>query len=39
MNTKNIRPEKLPDMNEKICSKEVKSLRKQMYELQLEQIS
>lgn len=36
MNTKNIRPEKLPDMDEKISSEEVESLRKQMYELQLE---
>ena len=36
MNTKNINPEKLPDMNEKISSEEVESLRKQMYELQME---
>ncbi|MGE9876276.1 hypothetical protein [Hornefia butyriciproducens] len=36
MNTKNIRPGKLPDMDEKISSEEVESLRKQMYELQLE---
>lgn len=36
MNTKNIKPEKLPDMDEKISSEEIESLRKQMYELQLE---
>lgn len=36
MNTKNIKPEKLPDIDEKISSEEVESLRKQMYELQLE---
>lgn len=33
---KNIKPEKLPDMDGKISSEEVESLRKQMYELQLE---
>lgn len=36
MNTKNIKLEKLPDIDEKISSEEVESLRKQMYELQLE---
>ena len=36
MNTKNIKPEKLPDTDEKISSEEVESLRNQMYELQLE---
>lgn len=36
MNTKNIKPGKLPDMDKKISSEEVESLRKQMYELQLE---
>ena len=36
MNTKNIKPEKIPDMDEKISSEEIESLRKQMYELQLE---
>ena len=33
MNTKNIKPGKLPDMDKKISSEEVESLRKQMYEL------
>lgn len=36
MNTKNIKPGKLPDMDKKISSEEVESLRKQRYELQLE---
>lgn len=36
MNTENIKPGKLPDMDKKISSEEVESLRKQMYELQLE---
>ncbi|MCI6752605.1 MAG: hypothetical protein MR585_06145 [Selenomonas bovis] len=36
MNMKNIKPGKLPDMDKKISSEEVESLRKQMYELQLE---
>ena len=36
MNTKNIKPEKLPDTDGKIPSEEIESFRKQMYELQLE---
>ena len=36
MNTENIKPGKLPDMDKKISSEAVESLRKQMYELQLE---
>ena len=36
MNTKNIKLGKLPDMDKKISSEEVESLRKQRYELQLE---
>lgn len=36
MNTKNIKPEKLPEIDGKISSEEVETLRKQMYELQLE---
>ena len=36
MNTKNIKLEKLPDIDEKISSEEVELLRKQIYELQLE---
>lgn len=36
MNTKNIKSGKIPDMDEKISSEEVDSLRKQMYEIQLE---
>lgn len=36
MNTKNIKPEELPDTDGKIPSEEVESFRKQMYELQLE---
>ena len=36
LNTENIKPGKLPDMDKKISSEAVESLRKQMYELQLE---
>ena len=36
MNTKNIKPEKLPDTDGKIPSEEIESFRKQIYELQLE---
>ena len=36
MNTKNIKPEKLPDTDRKIPSEEIESFRKQIYELQLE---
>lgn len=36
MNTKNITPDELPDNDGKISSEEVKNLRKQMYELQME---
>ena len=36
MNTKNIKPEKLPDTDGMMPSEEVESFRKQIYELQLE---
>ena len=36
MNTKNVKPEKLPDMDGMMPSEEVESFRKQIYELQLE---
>lgn len=36
MNTKNITPDESPDNDGKISSEEVKNLRKQMYELQME---
>lgn len=36
MNTKDIIPKKLPEMDEKISSETVEALRKQMYELQME---
>lgn len=36
MNTKNIKPEKLPDTDRKIPSEEIESFRKQIYELQFE---
>ena len=36
MNTKNNKPEKLPDTDGKIHSEEIESFRKQIYELQFE---
>lgn len=36
MNTKNVKPEKLPDTDVMMPSEEVESFRKQIYELQLE---
>lgn len=36
MNAKDIRPGKLPDIDEKISSEELEALRNQMYELQME---
>jgi len=36
MNTKNIKPEKLPDTDRNIPSEEIESFRKQIYELQFE---
>ena len=36
MNTINIKPEKLPDMDGMMHSEKVESFRKQIYELQLE---
>jgi putative transposase len=36
MNTKNIKPEQLPDIDSKTSSEEVEELRKQLYELQFE---
>lgn len=36
MNTRNIKPEKLPDMDGMMHSEKVESFRKQIYELQFE---